>query len=108
MFTNNMQARFYMDLCLCTKYFLFKIIIIFVLNKGCWKGTWGTNCTTDCPDECIDRHCFPNNGSCVWGCDVHRCFHGECDSKTDLCTNGCLPGRGGRYCTFCKLSKSNK
>ncbi|XP_076106748.1 uncharacterized protein LOC143075016 [Mytilus galloprovincialis] len=76
------------------------IELCYVAIYGCWKGTWGTNCTMDCPDECIDRHCFPNNGSCVWGCDVHRCFHGECDSKTDLCTKGCLPGRAGRYCTF--------
>ncbi|CAG2203571.1 unnamed protein product [Mytilus edulis] len=66
------------------------------------KGTWGTNCATICPDGCIDRHCFPQNGSCVWGCDIQRCVHGECDPKTAVCTKGCVPGLGGRYCTFCR------
>lgn len=82
-----------------------KLIIIYVSIEGCYKGTWGNNCTADCPDECIDRHCFPNNGSCVWGCDAQMCFHGECDSKTDLCTKGCVAGRGGRYCTFCRYTQ---
>ncbi|XP_052059414.1 receptor-type tyrosine-protein phosphatase kappa-like isoform X1 [Mytilus californianus] len=67
---------------------------------GCWKGTWGTNCTTDCPVECIDRHCYPANGSCIWGCDVQKCYHGVCDANTDVCSKGCVAGEGGRYCTF--------
>ncbi|CAC5380710.1 unnamed protein product [Mytilus coruscus] len=67
---------------------------------GCWKGTWGTDCTTDCPVECIDRHCYPQNGSCIWGCDVQKCFHGKCDANTDICTMGCEAGQGGRHCTF--------
>ncbi|CAC5365498.1 unnamed protein product [Mytilus coruscus] len=76
------------------------IELCYIAVNGCWKGTWGTNCTTDCPVECIESHCFPENGSCVWGCDVNRCFHGKCDAKTDVCTKGCVPGQGGRYCTF--------
>ncbi|CAC5409011.1 unnamed protein product [Mytilus coruscus] len=76
--------------------------LCYIAVNGCWKGTWGTNCTTDCPGECTDRHCYPENGSCVWGCVAQKCFHGRCDAKTDVCTQGCVPGRGGRYCTFCR------
>ncbi|XP_071129167.1 receptor-type tyrosine-protein phosphatase kappa-like isoform X2 [Mytilus edulis] len=74
--------------------------LCYVAVNGCSKGTWGINCTTDCPVECIDSHCFPENGSCVWGCDELGCFHGKCDAKKDVCTKGCVPGQGGRYCTF--------
>lgn len=81
---------------------------LFFVISGCWKGTWGTNCTTDCPVECIDRHCYPQNGSCIWGCDEQKCFHGECDPNSDVCTNGCVNGKGGRYCTFCKYNTSKQ
>ncbi|CAC5409016.1 unnamed protein product [Mytilus coruscus] len=74
--------------------------LCYIEINGCWKGTWGDGCTTDCPVECIGRHCYPGNGSCIWGCDVQECFHGTCDAETSICTKGCVPGRGGRYCTF--------
>ncbi|XP_052067780.1 multiple epidermal growth factor-like domains protein 10 isoform X2 [Mytilus californianus] len=77
-----------------------KIELCYIEIYGCWKGTWGPNCTTDCPVECIGSHCFPQNGSCIWGCDEQKCNHGECHARTDVCTKGCVPGRGGRYCTF--------
>ncbi|CAG2207371.1 unnamed protein product [Mytilus edulis] len=76
------------------------IELCYVAIYGCWKGTWGTNCATICPDGCIDRHCFPQNGSCVWGCDIQRCVHGVCDPKTAVCIKGCVPGLGRRYCTL--------
>ncbi|XP_052059438.1 receptor-type tyrosine-protein phosphatase alpha-like isoform X4 [Mytilus californianus] len=77
-----------------------KIELCFIAIYGCLNGTWGTACEMPCPDECINRHCYPENGSCVWGCQEQRCFHGVCDAKTDVCTSGCVPRHGGRHCTF--------
>ncbi|CAC5385841.1 unnamed protein product [Mytilus coruscus] len=73
--------------------------LCYIAIHGCWKGRWGTNCTKNCPAECINQDCFPGNGSCVWGCDLQKCFHGTCDVNTGVCTKGCVNGRGGRYCT---------
>jgi hypothetical protein len=39
------------------------------LYTGCHKGWWGSDCSIPSPGTCVDRHCYPSNGSCVWGCD---------------------------------------
>lgn len=69
---------------------------------GCFKGTWGNDCADQCPEKCIDNHCYPQNGTCVWGCDPSHCLHNKCDIHTSVCTDGCVPGRAGQYCNKCK------
>ncbi|CAC5379813.1 Tyrosine-protein phosphatase non-receptor type 5,Receptor-type tyrosine-protein phosphatase R,Receptor-type tyrosine-protein phosphatase eta,Tyrosine-protein phosphatase 10D,Tyrosine-protein phosphatase non-receptor type 7,Receptor-type tyrosine-protein phosphatase O,Receptor-type tyrosine-protein phosphatase beta [Mytilus coruscus] len=68
---------------------------IYYRNDRCWKGTWGVNCLHPCPANCIANHCYPENGSCVWGCD---CLHDTCDMITSICTEGCKAGLIGQYC----------
>ncbi|CAC5406999.1 unnamed protein product [Mytilus coruscus] len=68
-------------------------------TTGCWSGTWGTNCAKLCPTKCTNQHCFPRNGSCVWGCDPLYCQAGRCNAETSACTRGCVKGRAGKYCT---------
>lgn len=70
--------------------------IIFL--AGCWKGTWGINCTNSCPDNCIDNHCYPENGSCIWGCDSRNCLQEKCDRNTGVCSDGCKNGLVGQNC----------
>lgn len=41
-----------------------------LLFIGCYKGWCGGECSTPCPVNCIDNHCYPGNGSCVWGCKI--------------------------------------
>ncbi|CAC5421816.1 Tyrosine-protein phosphatase non-receptor type 5,Receptor-type tyrosine-protein phosphatase R,Receptor-type tyrosine-protein phosphatase S,Receptor-type tyrosine-protein phosphatase eta,Tyrosine-protein phosphatase non-receptor type 7,Receptor-type tyrosine-protein phosphatase N2,Tyrosine-protein phosphatase non-receptor type 12,Receptor-type tyrosine-protein phosphatase delta [Mytilus coruscus] len=71
---------------------------------GCWRGFWGADCTQSCPVECVNHDCYPGNGSCVWGCDLNRCFHGTCDNDSGVCTRGCKNGRAGRYCNHYNLA----
>lgn len=71
---------------------------------GCFKGTWGPNCSDACPTKCIDQHCYPENGSCVWGCDPQNCLNNICDIHvhTGVCSEGCVPGLTGEFCNRSK------
>ncbi|CAC5380714.1 unnamed protein product [Mytilus coruscus] len=70
---------------------------------GCWKGFWGENCTEPCPPNCIDQHCYPANGSCIWGCDPNNCLK-SCFISTGVCFGGCVLGRAGQYCNKYNLA----
>lgn len=75
-----------------------------ILPVGCWKGKWGVNCTNPCPANCIDHHCYPGNGSCIWGCDSRKCLEDKCDRDTCICSDGCKNGFVGQSCNnqFCE------
>ncbi|XP_063446685.1 uncharacterized protein LOC134726180 [Mytilus trossulus] len=72
--------------------------LCYIAIYGCWKGTWGINCTNSCPANCIDHHCYPGNGSCIWGCDSRNCLHDKCDTNTGVCSDGCKAGHVGQNC----------
>ncbi|XP_071121659.1 multiple epidermal growth factor-like domains protein 6 [Mytilus edulis] len=72
--------------------------LCYVAINGCQKSRWGSNCEQFCPENCIERNCFPQNGSCVWGCDAKNCLSDICDKDTSVCTNGCKHRRTGIYC----------
>ncbi|CAC5418228.1 PTPRT [Mytilus coruscus] len=59
--------------------------LCYVAINGCRKSFWGSDCQTNCAENCIERNCFPENGSCVWG-------------YTTVCTDGCKERRTGSYC----------
>ena len=65
---------------------------------GCYKGWWGSACSKLCPATCVGGHCYPVNGSCVWGCNPDNCLNDKCDTATGICTQGCEIGRRGDYC----------
>jgi hypothetical protein len=69
-----------------------------MLYTGCHKGWWGIDCSNPSPATCVDRHCYPSNGSCVWGCDPDNCLNDICDTATGICTQGCKIGLRGDYC----------
>lgn len=73
-----------------------------ILFLGCQKSYWGSDCELLCPDNCIEQNCFPQNGSCVWGCNANNCLSDICDQDTSVCTNGCKHRRTGIYCNNCK------
>ena len=50
------------------------------------------------PATCVGGHCFPCNGSCVWGCNPDNCLNNICDTATGKCTLGCKIGLHGDYC----------
>ncbi|CAG2205746.1 unnamed protein product [Mytilus edulis] len=68
---------------------LIEICYIEINGKDAGKVLGEPIVQRNCPVECIDRHCYPANGSCIWGCDEQKCFHGECDPNTDVCMKGC-------------------
>ncbi|CAC5379809.1 unnamed protein product [Mytilus coruscus] len=72
--------------------------LCYVAIYGCWKGTWGVDCTNQCPTYCIDEHCYPGNGSCIWGCKSSNCRDFKCDKNTGICTDGCKTGLVGHNC----------
>ncbi|XP_052080598.1 plexin-B1-like [Mytilus californianus] len=72
--------------------------LCYVSINGCRKNLWGRNCTQPCSENCIENHCYPGNGSCVWGCKDINCLNDVCDKDTLICTEGCKGGRTGRYC----------
>jgi hypothetical protein len=75
-----------------------------MLNTGCYKGWWGRDCSNPSPATCVDRHCYPSNGSCVWGCDPYNCLNDKYDTDTGICTDGCKIGLRGDYCDKGKLT----
>ncbi|CAG2233769.1 unnamed protein product [Mytilus edulis] len=78
--------------------------LCYIAIYGCWKGTWGVNCTNACPANCLDNHCYPGNGSCIWGCDSRNCLQDMCDRNTGVCSYGCKAGLVGQNCNneFCE------
>jgi hypothetical protein len=86
---------------------------------GCYKGWRGSDCSKPCPATCVDGHCYPGNGTCVWGCAIGQdgdncdrrnvyiflrslctrfccyfflfanCLNDICDTATGKCTQGC-------------------
>lgn len=71
--------------------------------SGCQKTFWGIDCTKSCTQACIDQHCYPKNGSCVWGCNTQSCLNDVCDRNTAVCKDGCKDKkRTGIYCNKCK------
>ncbi|XP_052067767.1 multiple epidermal growth factor-like domains protein 6 [Mytilus californianus] len=80
--------------------------LCYVAIYGCFKGSWSTNCTKSCPATCISNYCYPQNGSCVWGCDKHNCFNNKCDINTGACIEGCIALRAGQYCNKYNLASN--
>ena len=50
--------------------FYIYIYIYIYIYTGCYKGWWVSDCSKPCPATCVDRHCYPGNGNCVWGCTI--------------------------------------
>jgi hypothetical protein len=80
------------------KEILYSYIYIYIYYIGCYKGWWGSACSKLCPATCFGGHCYPGNGSCVWGCNPDNCLSDICDTTTGICTQGCKIGRRGDYC----------
>ncbi|CAG2257239.1 PTPRT [Mytilus edulis] len=74
------------------------IELCYVAINGCQKSRWGSTCQYLCVENCIERHCYPRNGSCVWGCNADNCLNDICNKDTAVCTDGCKEKRTGRYC----------
>ncbi|CAC5406190.1 PLXND [Mytilus coruscus] len=72
--------------------------LCYVSINGCRKTFWGSNCRQSCSENCIENHCYPSNGSCIWGCKDTNCLKDMCDKDTLICTEGCKGGRTGQYC----------
>lgn len=51
-----------------------------------------------CPESCIHQHCYPGNGSCIWGCKDESCLNDVCDKDTLVCKGGCKGRLTGQYC----------
>ncbi|CAC5383463.1 PLXNA [Mytilus coruscus] len=67
------------------------IELCYVAINGCQKNFWGSNCSKSCSENCIDQHCYPGNGSCVWGCNY----------LNSICNSG---NRTGRNCNKYNLA----
>ncbi|XP_063418249.1 plexin-B2-like [Mytilus trossulus] len=80
------------------------IELCYVGIHGCQTTLWGSNCEVDCAENCIHQHCFPENGSCIWGCNETNCLKDICDSDTAVCPEGCKDGRTGPYCNKYNLA----
>ncbi|CAC5395241.1 unnamed protein product [Mytilus coruscus] len=72
--------------------------LCYVIINGCPTYRWGSNCEEFCVENCKERNCYPNNGSCVWGCNPKNCLNDICDKETGVCTVVCKERRTGNYC----------
>ncbi|XP_076072681.1 uncharacterized protein LOC143044513 isoform X1 [Mytilus galloprovincialis] len=61
--------------------------LCYVAIYGCQKTFWGSDCDKNCSENCIDQHCYPQNGSCVWGFHTRNCSNDVCDNYTVVCTD---------------------
>ena len=77
-----------------------------MLYTGCYKGWWDSSCSKRCPPTCVAGHCYPGDGSCVWGCNPDNCLNDICDTTTSKCTDGCTIGLRGDYCDRSKFTNS--
>lgn len=80
-------------------YFRVRMYLFHITFSGCPKTMWGSYCSKTCPNTCIDQHCYPENGSCVWGC---YCLNGICNEYTTECNDGCVENRTGKECGKCE------
>ncbi|CAC5384280.1 unnamed protein product [Mytilus coruscus] len=48
--------------------------LCYVAINGCQTKFWGINCDISCAKHCIEQHCYPGNGSCIWGCHDENCL----------------------------------
>lgn len=82
---------------------LFKLICLdYIFLSGCQTKMWGSNCSISCAENCIEQHCYPGNGSCIFGCRDNHCLKSICSRDTAVCTEGCIKERAGPYCNKCK------
>ncbi|XP_052071240.1 multiple epidermal growth factor-like domains protein 10 isoform X1 [Mytilus californianus] len=80
------------------------IELCYVAINGCRKSFWGSNCEKVCSEYCIERHCYPGNGSCIWGCKTEYCLNDICNKFTGICTDGCKERRTGDFCNKYNLA----
>ncbi|VDH96050.1 Hypothetical predicted protein [Mytilus galloprovincialis] len=80
------------------------IELCYVAINGCRKGFWGSNCEKMCSEYCIERHCYPGNGSCIYGCNTDNCLNDSCNKFTGICTDGCMERRTGDFCNKYNLA----
>ena len=73
---------------------------------GFYKGLWDNTCSKPCPATCVEGHCYPSNGTCVWGCNPDNCLNDICDETTGKCTDGCKIGLLGDNCDKRKFTNS--
>ncbi|VDI25636.1 Hypothetical predicted protein, partial [Mytilus galloprovincialis] len=78
--------------------------LCYVAIDGCQNHFWGRNCEIGCVVNCIEQHCFPDNGSCILGCNDENCLNSICDNDTAVCTEGCKIRRTGRFCNKYNLA----
>ncbi|XP_071160326.1 uncharacterized protein [Mytilus edulis] len=82
-----------------SKVFLPVVELCYVDINGCQKTFWGSSCEISCAESCMEQHCFPGNGSCIFGgCSDKNCLKSNCDRDTAVCTEGCKIRRTGSYC----------
>ncbi|XP_063443557.1 uncharacterized protein LOC134724462 isoform X3 [Mytilus trossulus] len=74
------------------------IELCYVAIIGCRKGFWGSNCENVCSEYCQERHCYPGNGSCIFGCNTDYCLNNNCNKFTGNCTDACKETRTGEFC----------
>jgi len=80
--------------------YIFDIYLLIFLTLRLPQDLIGEDCNQQCSLKCTDQHCYPGNGSCVWGCN---CLRDNCDNST-ICTEGCNKGYAAQYCNQCKYS----
>ncbi|CAG2203352.1 unnamed protein product [Mytilus edulis] len=80
------------------------IELCYVAIHGCQMTFWGSTCESSCPANCKEHHCFPENGSCIWGCISKNCLKDICDSSTGVCLKGCKDRRTGPDCNKYNLA----
>ncbi|XP_063443549.1 multiple epidermal growth factor-like domains protein 10 [Mytilus trossulus] len=80
------------------------IELCYVAINGCRKGFWGSNCEKVCSEYCIENHCYPGNGSCIFGCKTENCLNDIFHKFTGVCTDGCKERRTGDYCNKYNLA----
>ena len=64
---------------------------------GCPVSFFGSTCNKLCPSNCFEGHCFPSNGTCVYGCNSDLCLDNKCDAD-GACSIGCPSGKRGKFC----------
>ncbi|VDI33932.1 Hypothetical predicted protein [Mytilus galloprovincialis] len=82
--------------------------LCYVAINGCQKTFWGTSCDISCPESCLEQHCYPGNGSCIFGgCSNSNCLKSNCDRDTEVCIEGCRTERTGSYCDKYNLASDS-
>ncbi|XP_060082198.1 fucolectin-1-like [Ylistrum balloti] len=69
---------------------------------GCRNGSYGPDCNTSCVEGCQSGICYPDNGTCVYGCKPTW--------LGDKCDQVCMNGTWGALCNetcFCDIDTCN-